>query len=169
MPRAVSENRVTLGSLLIVMVLVAAGADAQHSPTSDKRALAALQAYVGGWRGVAQPKRGSNQGASTQESQWAWKFEGGRAELVADLSKDKYFDHWQLQAGDKPGQFVLLATEVVNGAAIENDAATKSPPRRFTGTLADDALVLTADDAPDQRPARISLRLVAGGDRMLVL
>ena len=148
----------------LLLVLIAGGADTLNSANRDKRALAPVQAFVGGWRGVGQPKRGSNQGAWTEESQWSWRFEQGRAELVAKISSGKYYSQFQLQAGEKPGQFVLLAVPVENGQSDH-----EVPPRRFVGALSNDNLVLTSDDPADDRPARISLRLVAGGDRMLVL
>src|SRR4051812_4143082 len=85
-----------LATLLLAVLSVQqaqaeADADAEPSAARDKKALAALQAYVGEWRGVGQPKRGSNQGAWTEESEWSWKFENGRAELVGQLTKDKYY------------------------------------------------------------------------------
>ncbi len=157
-----AAGRLTISGLL--WVLIAGGAEAQNSASHDKRVLAPVQAFVGDWRGVGQPKRGSNQGAWTEESQWTWRFEQGRAELVAQISRGKYYAEFQLQAGEKSGQFVLLALPVQNGQPDR-----QAPPRRFVGALLEDTLVLTADDPADDRPARISLRLVAGGDRMLVL
>ena len=145
------------------VVLLAADADAPGTQANDKRALAAVQSFVGEWKGVAQPKRGSNQGAWTEESQWSWRFADGRAELAAQLTHDKYFELLQLQAGDTAGQFVLVATP------LADNAQARPAPRRFTGTMSDGALVLTAEKSDDDGPARISLRLVAGGDRMLVL
>jgi hypothetical protein len=156
------RGRLTIAGLLLV--LIAGGADPHNSASRDKRALAPVQAFVGGWRGVGQPKRGSNQGAWTEESQWSWRFEQGRAELVAQILPHKYYAQFRLQAGEKPGQFALLALPVENGQPDH-----QTPPRRFVGALLDDTLVLTADDPADDRPARISLRLVAGGDRMLLL
>jgi hypothetical protein len=156
----------SIGGLLalhgsVLLVLLAGGADTPGPRAADKRTLAAAQAYVGEWKGVAQPKRGSNQGAWTEESQWSWRFSEGHAELLAELTHDKYYSQLQLQAGDQAGQFVLVATPTA--------ADAKSIPRRFTGPMSDGALVLTAEQVPDAEPARISLRLVAGGDRMLVL
>ncbi len=40
---------------------------------------------------------------------------------------------------------------------------------RFRGTLEDGLLTVTADEARGEMPARMTVRLVAGGDRMLVL
>jgi hypothetical protein len=148
----------------LILIATTAAAEAEKPLEADKRALAPLQRYVGGWRGVGQLRRGSNQGAWTEESQWAWRFDGGRAELRGELTGDKYFGELRLQGGDKPGQFVALATP-----AQVAGSDTPTGPQRFTGSKVDGALVLTADEAPPDRPARISVRLVAEGDRMVVL
>jgi hypothetical protein len=128
----------------------------------DKQALAPLQGYVGQWRGVGLPKRGSNRGAWTETSEWAWRFKQGRAELIAQLEGGKFYRLLQIQPGEKPGQFVLLATP-----AEESQPAGAA--ERFTGALADGALSVTADEPRDERPARIVVRFVAAGDRMVVL
>jgi hypothetical protein len=148
--------------LSLVVLLVAAGADAPKAIDADVKALASAQAFVGQWRGVGQPKRGSNQGAWTEESEWVWRFADGRAELVDQLSRDKYFNQLRLQAGEKRGEFVLLAMPA-------GDGNEKVAARRFAGARVEDGLVFTAVEPLHGEPARISLRLVAGGDRMLVL
>jgi hypothetical protein len=143
---------------LLLSAAPEADTDRAASINRDKQALAAVQTYVGGWRGVGQPRRGSNQGAWTEESQWAWHFHDGRAELVATLEGDKYFSKFALQPDDKSRKFALLATD--NG---------KEMARRFSGELKGGVLTLTADAPVVDIPARITIRLVAGGDRMLVL
>ena len=148
----------------LALMLVASGADGPTSASNDKKALSALQAYVGEWRGVGQLKRGSSQGAWTEESEWAWHFEKGRGELLGQLAGDKYYLQLQLQTGEKPGQFVLLATPTESGS---DDA--KPAIEQFNGSRIDGALVLSAKYPKEDRPARVSIRLVAGGDRMLVL
>lgn len=147
---------------MLAMLFTAAPDDGQLA-THDKQALAPLQPYVGSWRGVGLPKRGSNAGAWTETSQWAWQFTKGRAELVAKLDDDKYYTQLRLQPGEEPGQFVLLA------AAAGADDQPAAPPVRFVGQRVDDVLKVVAQDPIEKRPARISIRLVAGGDRMLVL
>lgn len=152
----------------IALVTVAALADwslaaSAEEPTAaaDKRALAPLQAYVGGWRGVGQPKRGSNQGAWTEEYEWSWRFEQGRAALCAALDRDRYYARMCVRPAGGAGRFVVLA-EPAAGAADQM-------AQRFEGTLSNDTLVLVDPDSTGERPARISLRLVADGDRMLIL
>ena len=132
---------------------------ATDKATSDKAALARLQSYVGSWKGVGQPKRGSPTGAWTEEAEWAWHFADGRAELVAANTTSKFYDKLQLRPADKTGQFVLLATPAGGG---ELDS--------FAGSLdADGQLVVTAAKPREDAPARISIRQVAGGDRLIVL
>lgn len=147
--------------LAACLALSLASLEAAQEPASlprDKQQLAPLQTVVGSWRGVGQPRRGSSQGAWTEQCEWGWQFDASRASLVCRLSGNKYFSSFQLQAGSKPGQFVLLATPVASDAVV----------RRFAGEKVDDALVLSAEPADDM-PARITLRLVAGGDRLLAL
>ncbi len=150
------------GLSLVLAARLAGAADGTAQTARDKQALAPLQAFVGQWRGVGQPKRGSNQGAWTEATDWAWRFDDGRAELVAELADDKYYARFRLQPGDAPGRFVLLAEPTgTDGAATAG--------QRFSGSREGDSLVMTDDAAPADRPARIAMRLVAGGDRLLVL
>jgi hypothetical protein len=129
---------------------------------AEKEALKSLQDMVGEWKsGVGQPRRGSTVGAWIEgEADWAWKFEKGRSALVYQASKAKYFTAGRLEAGEKPGQFRFIATL----------ADTKSE-LIYTGSQDDEGrLVLTAvKPPPGETPARISMRTVASGDRLLVL
>ena len=153
-----------LATACAVTMSAAARAGEEPSLEADKQALAPLQPYVGQWRGVGLPKRGSNQGAWTEQSQWAWRFTDGRAELVGELDGDKYFDRLEIRPGDKPGTFdVLAAAEQVS------EEAGGGGPAHYRGEVTDGALRVTADRPQADAPARITVRLVAGGDRMLVL
>lgn len=128
---------------------------------ADKAALAALQPYVGSWRGVGQPRRGSNQGAWTEQSQWAWKFAEGRAALVFDAPDGKYFQSGKLTPGREEGTFELTAQR--------RDAQENA---HFSGRIDKSGqlvLVAEAGDAPPDEPARISIRTVADDDRLLML
>ncbi|HVC98033.1 MAG TPA: hypothetical protein VND64_30460, partial [Pirellulales bacterium] len=157
-------------------------ADSDHV-RADKAALARLQAYVGGWKGVGQLRRGSTQGAWTEQADWAWKFADGRASLVFEALKGKYHTSGRIVPCEESGEFELVATRP-DGETLD----------RFTGRVADDGqLVLSVvDDIPpgdtttgasgvvkggsaanssDQADAvsRISIRTVAEGHRLLVL
>jgi hypothetical protein len=137
-------------------------ATADERLAADKAALAPLQEYVGSWRGVGQPRRGSSQGAWTEMADWSWKFSDGRAMLIFDSPKAKYYLSGKLlPAGEKP-KFELVAAR-----------ADKSGDDHFSGKI-DDAgqLVLSASEGEERSadsPSRITIRTVADGDRLLVL
>ncbi len=145
-------------------ICATARADDEPTMQADKQALAPLQPYVGQWRGVGLPKRGSNQGAWTERSAWSWRFRDGHAELVGELDGDKYFDRLEIRPGEKAGTFVVLAA-----AEQVSEEGAGSGVARYTGELADSVLKVAADKPGGKLPARITVRLVAGGDRMLVL
>jgi hypothetical protein len=123
---APSISWLCLVAFLTLAALGSAGADEPSQIESDKRALAAAQTLVGNWRGVGQPKRGSSQGAWTEEAEWAWRFADGRAELIGTLTGGKYFDELRIQPGAKTDELVLVAQSQGQG-----EAAKKS--QRFVG------------------------------------
>lgn len=131
----------------------------EKNATADKEALAPLQAYVGAWRGVGQPQRGSNKGAWTEQADWAWQFADAHAALVFKTPQGKYFTRGKLSASDKPGSFQLVT--------LRADGKTED---RYQGTISGQGeLVMTTTNVSEEVPARISLRLVADGDRMVTL
>lgn len=149
----------TCGFALLASVLAISLGDDQSkiSLEQQKAELSRIQAVVGAWKGVGQPQRGSTKGSWTEESEWKWKFDKGVAELVFSADKSKYFASGELTfiGGKKP--FLLKAT---NG---ERQVI-------YQGILnADGSLTLDADKPTDDQPARITLRLVAGNDRMIML
>ncbi len=145
--------------LVCPVVALAAAEPSGKQIAADKQALSSLQDFVGEWKGVGQPKRGSSDGAWTEQAAWAWHFDKDRAELRAEITDAKYYRQLQLRPTEKPDEFQLIATPAGEGE-----------PDRFSGALdKDKQLVLTAQNAQADRPARISFRLVAGGDRLIVL
>jgi hypothetical protein len=143
---------------LLFVVAVGLAADPKPDVAGDKQSLAALQAYVGPWKGVGQPRRGSTQGAWTEQADWAWQFSGGRAALVFQSPQGKYFHSGALRPGEQPDTYRLTVT-LPDGKTQEH----------FDGSLEDGRLVLRAEKPAEGRPAQISIRQVAGGDRMLIL
>ncbi len=126
---------------------------------ADKEALAPLQGFVGAWKGVGQPKRGSSRGAWTQECECSWRFETNRASLVFRSPGAKYYASAELLRGDEKNQFHWIGT-LPDGKTTEH----------FTGSPDENGKLTLVSDAPAKdRPARISLRLVARGNRLVVL
>jgi hypothetical protein len=152
-----SQSRTKLAIALSCLLFMAAD-KADDKTAADKAALQPLQSYVGGWRGVGQPQRGSTKGAWTEQADWAWHFADARATLEFKAPEAKYFSAGTIRATGKDGQFELVATR-----------ADKSEDR-FSGSLGDDGkLVFTAAQDSPGNVARITLRQVAGGDRLVVL
>jgi YHS domain-containing protein len=150
--------------LRLCLVLAAVGSFALMSADTpavekDKEALKPLQAYVGGWKGAGLPKRGSSVGGWIEECDWAWKYDGGRASLVSESADAKYFERMQLKPGEKSGEFVLEVTP-----------RGEKEPLKYDGVINDAGhLILTAAKPKDGQPARISIRMVAENNRLLIL
>ncbi len=83
-----------------------------------KAALAPLQGLVGEWNGTGQPRRGSNVGAWSEQSAWAWHFatrrEDGKAlptaELRASFKDGKYFSQFVIEPTAQAKNFRLVGT-----------------------------------------------------------
>ena len=135
-------------------------ADKVKSLAGDKEALAPLQAYIGDWKGVGQPRRGSTQGAWTEQAGWAWKFSESRAAIEFQSPHGKYFHKGELRPSAQPGTFELVGT-LPDGKTQE----------RFAGSIGSDGKLLlkAAAEVKPGRPSQVSIRQVANGDRMLVL
>lgn len=145
------------GLAVLLGALVIADDKPTVSMERQKAELAKVQAIVGAWKAVGQPQRGSTKGSWTEESEWKWKFDKGVAELVFAATKGKYFSGGELTfiGGDKPFQLHARVgeTKLVYRGALS----------------ADGSLALDAEKPSDDQPARITLRLVAGNDRMIIL
>lgn len=128
--------------------------------TDARQRLAALQDLVGQWRGVGQLRRGSNRGSWIERGDWQWQFAAEGPALEWTVADGKYVAAARLVPAEKPGAFDLHLRATEAGA-----------PAIYHGARADDGtLVLAAtDDLAAEQPARITVRLVAGGDRLVVL
>lgn len=144
--------------LLPLAALLFLGADTSDRREAEKEALAPLQDYVGAWRGAGQLRRGAVEGAWTEQSDWAWKFTDKGAALAFESATPKYLGSGLLTSTGKSGQYRLVA----KGPGGKQELA-------YTGSLADGRLLLTAEKPVPDAPARISIRVVAGGDRLVVL
>ena len=142
-------------AVLLPALMLAADQPAEQ--ISGKQALSKLQDYVGSWRGVGQVRRGSTKGAWSESSDWAWKFTGDTASLTFKVDDAKYYATGTLRAVD-------------GEAAYELVAETEDSKVKYVGQINEaGVLVLLAGDAPSGNPAKISIRQVADGKRMLML
>ena len=137
------------------------GLDDSGKRKQNRERLAPFQAFVGDWKGVGQVKRGSSDGAWTEQVRGLWKFTDQSAAIVLESDQARFFQNCELRALDKRGEFALLLLP----AKAENEDRIA-----YRGTLRDDSeLVLLADQPQPEFPARISLRIVAAGDRLVML
>ena len=167
------NSRAPHAALLSLLALLVAGAlaieslaiadEQSRSRADDQEALTPLQEFVGTWRGVGQLRRGSNEGSWIEESDWAWSFPDGGAALAFRSPESKYFAEGTLLPGGEAGTFRLVCR-------TPGDEAKEAV---YSGKLDDDGrLVLVAeaaDDGDGDVPARVTIRTVAGGDRLVVL
>lgn len=143
--------------VVLVLAVLLMGAYATHADDSAERdELSKLQDYVGDWRGVGQLRRGSTKGAWTETCNWAWKFTNAAPSLVFTTKDGKYFQSGELRSSGSAYSLTAIA-----------DKQTKV---EYHGKVNEKgSLVLVAKNASTKQPARISIRQVADGKRMIVL
>lgn len=126
---------------------------------SNKIKLAPLQDFIGEWKGVGQRERGKSDGGWIEKSSWAWKFDQGEAAAIAFKSGDaKYLATGAITPTKNDGEFQLTI-----------HSPEKKASATLVGKLEDGKLVLETDKPVDGLPARISLRLLAEGKRLVAL
>lgn len=82
----------SIAALSVAIVGAIALADEKASPdtasiSAQKAALAEFNSLIGKWRGVGQPRRGSNQGAWTEQADWIWDFADHGIAIRVDVEK----------------------------------------------------------------------------------
>lgn len=150
--------RYIFASLIAVACLAGAAPAEDTGRGAAKAKLAPLQAFVGDWKGVGQPQRGKSEGGWIEKSAWAWRFDGDAAAIAFESGDAKYLAQGAITPGDDDGVYALTIT-----------APDKQTKVDFEGRLADERLVLTAKEPVEGLPARITLRLLAEGKRLVAL
>lgn len=89
----------------------------QGDETSDSRSsdearteLARLNPLIGGWRGVAQPIRGSNKGAWSETAEWVWNLKGKEPAVEYVVTDGKLVKKAVLTWDGKEKSYRLAAT-----------------------------------------------------------
>ena len=115
----VKRRNIWVSALVVLFVTTAVvGLEVVEDQARDKKALAALQDYVGTWKGAGQVRRGSTQGAWIEESEWVWQFDKQGAAIVLKSAKGKFVMQLELRAAEKQGAFVATA-KTPQGAALQ--------------------------------------------------
>ncbi len=158
---------VSAGCVLLTTAFLPAISLADDSPNkdhlaADKEALGVLQVCIGSWKGVGQPKRGSTDGAWVENADWAWKFDNDRAQIILQLTEGKFF---------RSARAVVADDSQLRLIGVHPDGKTETT---YSGKVESEdeglpVVVFTTDQPPEAVPARITLRMVAQGDRLLLL
>jgi len=145
----------TIGLALSAVLLTGSNRPKQET---EKQALARIQTFVGSWKGVGQVRKGSTRGSWIEQSDWKWSFskKTKRPSLVFESKKAKHIKRGSIHAAK--GKYQL---EIVT---------SKGENITYSGTLTKTGrLVLRRKSSKGSAPARISIRTVAKGKRLLVL
>jgi hypothetical protein len=127
----------TLGLAVIVGTAMAAEIAKPADAAKLVAALKPYQDFVGQWRGVGQPKRGSNKGAWQEKGDVIWQLTGRDTGLVWKADGGTLWKSGRLSPGEKPNEFALHVT-------LPDDK-----PREYRGQADGDRLVL--DSAADEQ------------------
>ena len=125
----------------------------------EQHRLIRLRDFVGKWRGVGQIRRGSTKGGWIERSTWAWKISPQHASLEFTSKQSHVFQRGEVRPGGEPGLFLLKATASESGLMTQYKGRFDKQSR----------LVLTAEKPAKNMPARVTLRLVAKGNRLITL
>lgn len=149
---------------LVVLTMLLATVDAEP-PKSDatpgtaaspKEALAKFNSLIGGWRGVGQPRRGSNRGAWSEKAEWVWEFGDDSVAIRYDVSDGKLLESGRLTYDPDTKQYRM--------SVVTPDDHKQT----YTGNLSDNRLTLVSDVDEQGEVHRISVTLL-NDKRTLVL
>lgn len=156
-------RRIARRSLMLTVLSVAAVlsvvADESPKESTKSATIQALQEFnvlIGGWRGVGQPKRGSQAGA--------WQ---ERAESLWELKPDSHGIRWNVEAGKQWTSALLGYDEGQKLYTLTSTLGDKST-RTYRGKIDEKRLVMESDADDEKDVHRVTLT-VLGENRVTVL
>lgn len=138
-------------------------AAAKAQIAKDKEALAIIQNLVGLWRrggAIAAPNSGLK--SWSEDADWLWEFEDGRASIVFEADDGKLYIEGRILPGKKKGTYVMTATQP-DGKTDETFTG------KLTGSGKTQRLEFTADKKLKGRPDQILMYTVARGKRLVIV
>jgi YHS domain-containing protein len=112
--------------------------DSSAKPLKAKEALAQFNSFIGGWRGIGQPRRGSAAGSWKESANWVWDFSQPKTPAIKyEVTDGKFIKTARLTFDEPTGQFKATVTLA--------DGTT----RDYAGKLEDDRLILQSE--PDAK------------------
>ncbi len=139
----------------IVCLVLSTGALLAGRPETQA-GLERFNALIGEWRGVGQPRRGSNRGAWRQQGEWVWDFRDDSVAIEYRVTAGKLVRAGRLTYNPNSGAYQFL---VIDAQGVE---------RTYTGRLEDKKLILETPPNDDGAVRRITVKLL-NDKRTLVL
>jgi YHS domain-containing protein len=127
----------TFVGLAISAASVFAAPPAETPNKASKEALSQFNSMIGGWRGTAQPRRGSAAGSWRESAEWVWDFSQPAPAIRYVVTDGKLLKSVRMTFDDKANQFRATA-ELPDGST-----------REYAGKLNDDKLIL--ESQPDAK------------------
>lgn len=128
----------------------------QQKQLTSREALARFNAMIGGWKGVGQIKRSSNQGAWRETSEFVWKIDKSSSAIEYRVKDGKHFKS-ALIGWDTKAERFTLAAELPDGKK-----------RDYVGQFEGDSLVVESKPDADGLVSRVSIKQL-NEIRLLVL
>ena len=124
---------------------------------SEKELLARIQTFVGSWKGVGQVRKGSTRGSWIEQSDWKWSFskKTKRPSLVFNSKRAKHIQQGAIHASKGTYELTVVTK--------------KKEKLTYIGKLQKSGRLIFNRKSGKSGPARISIRTVAKGKRLLVL
>jgi YHS domain-containing protein len=120
-----------------------------------KEALAQFNSLIGGWRGIGQPRRGSNSGSWAEKAEWVWDFSRPDPAVRYDVSDGKLVKSARITFDDKTKLFRAEVTLASGGKRI------------YEGKPEEERLVL--ESKPDDKQERHRLTITRLGEKRTVV
>jgi YHS domain-containing protein len=125
------------GVFVSAAVLLAAPQPADKSAQAAKEALGQFNSLIGGWRGTAQPRRGSATGSWRESAEWVWDFSQPTPAIRYVVTDGKLVKSARITFDDK--------THLYHATVQLPDGGT----RDYSGKFDEDRLILTSQ--PDAK------------------
>jgi YHS domain-containing protein len=125
------------GVCLLTVAILAAPPESDKSTKAAKDALSQFNSLIGGWRGTAQPRRGSATGSWRESAEWVWDFSQPVPAIRYVVTDGKLLKAARITFDDKTNLF-RATVELPDGST-----------REYSGKFDDDRLVLNSQ--PDAK------------------
>ena len=144
-----------LGVLILTLSVLTTAIVLADRPRAQQ-GLEPFNSLIGEWRGIGQPRRGSNRGAWKQTGEWVWDFKDQGAALHYLVTDGKLLRDARLTFDPETDFYVMEIT------------STDEQSRRYQGRLTDRKLTLEAEPDPEGTTHRLTITLL-NENRTLVL